>query len=233
MLCYTSHGVFSFKLPTVAHTLPWLYHALQYSTMALPCSTILYHGSTMLSNTLPWLYHALQYSEILFCIAYSAKNTYSSFCTRPNCFSFYSSQPHFHAWTDSKPTYRQTGTNSLHPHIFCPFVGSWCTESSCVWNIESHHITVKAYDGHMTCHMIKKFSNEKVFPVNLNKVVMAPYWPGAWLKHSLPPMHYTIQITSETIYHHGASLSKQQTADLLTYHGTQQDLSLSTVTWAQ
>ena len=35
--------------------------------------------------------------------------------------------------------------------------------------------------------------------------------------------------TSEMIHHHGASLSKQQTADLLLCHGTQQDLSLSTV----
>ena len=35
--------------------------------------------------------------------------------------------------------------------------------------------------------------------------------------------------TSEMIHHHGASLSKQQTADLLICHGTQQDLSLSTV----
>ena len=35
-------------------------------------------------------------------------------------------------------------------------------------------------------------------------------------------------MTSEMIHHHGASLSKQQTADLLLYHGTQQDLSLST-----
>ena len=34
--------------------------------------------------------------------------------------------------------------------------------------------------------------------------------------------------TSEMI-HHGASLSKQQAADLLLCHGTQQDLSLSTV----
>ena len=31
------------------------------------------------------------------------------------------------------------------------------------------------------------------------------------------------------IHHHGASLSKQQTTDLLFCHGTQQDLSLSTV----
>ena len=37
-------------------------------------------------------------------------------------------------------------------------------------------------------------------------------------------------ITSEMIHHHGASLSKQQTANLLRLcHGTQQDLSLSTV----
>ena len=35
--------------------------------------------------------------------------------------------------------------------------------------------------------------------------------------------------TSEMIHHRGASLSKQQTADLLLCHGTQQDLSLSTV----
>ena len=33
--------------------------------------------------------------------------------------------------------------------------------------------------------------------------------------------------TSEMIYHHGASLSKQQTIDLLLCHGTQQILSLS------
>ena len=32
--------------------------------------------------------------------------------------------------------------------------------------------------------------------------------------------------TSEMIHHHGVSLSKQQTADLLMCHGTQQDLSL-------
>ena len=36
-------------------------------------------------------------------------------------------------------------------------------------------------------------------------------------------------VTSEMIHHHGASLSKQATADLLICHGTQQDLSLSTV----
>ena len=30
--------------------------------------------------------------------------------------------------------------------------------------------------------------------------------------------------TSEMIHHHGVSLSKQQTADLLLCHGTQQDL---------
>ena len=30
--------------------------------------------------------------------------------------------------------------------------------------------------------------------------------------------------TSEMIHHHGASLRKQQTADLLLCHGTQQDL---------
>ena len=35
-------------------------------------------------------------------------------------------------------------------------------------------------------------------------------------------------ITSEMIHHHGASLSTQQTADLLLCHGTQQNLSLST-----
>ena len=35
--------------------------------------------------------------------------------------------------------------------------------------------------------------------------------------------------TSEMIHHHGASLSKQQTADLLLCHGTQQDFSLSSV----
>ena len=35
--------------------------------------------------------------------------------------------------------------------------------------------------------------------------------------------------TSEMIHHHGASLSKQQSADLLLCHGTQQDLSLLTV----
>ena len=40
--------------------------------------------------------------------------------------------------------------------------------------------------------------------------------------------HYRIY-TSEMIHHHGASLSKQQTADLLICHGSQQDLSLSTV----
>ena len=33
--------------------------------------------------------------------------------------------------------------------------------------------------------------------------------------------------TSEMIHHHRASLSKQQTADLLICHGTQQDLSLA------
>ena len=35
--------------------------------------------------------------------------------------------------------------------------------------------------------------------------------------------------TSEMIHHCGASLSKQHTAGLLICHGTQQDLSLSTV----
>ena len=35
--------------------------------------------------------------------------------------------------------------------------------------------------------------------------------------------------TSEMIHDHGASLSKQQTADLLLCHSTQQDLSLLTV----
>ena len=37
----------------------------------------------------------------------------------------------------------------------------------------------------------------------------------------------TIANTSQMIHHHGMSLSKQQTADLLLCHGTQQDLSLS------
>ena len=41
--------------------------------------------------------------------------------------------------------------------------------------------------------------------------------------------HNTHIYTSEMIHHHGASLSKQQTAALLICHGTQQDLSLSTV----
>ena len=36
-------------------------------------------------------------------------------------------------------------------------------------------------------------------------------------------------VTSEMIHHRGMSLSKQQTVDLLLCHGTQQDLSLSTV----
>ena len=36
-------------------------------------------------------------------------------------------------------------------------------------------------------------------------------------------------ITSEMIHHHGASLSKQPTTDVLLCHDTQQDLSLSTV----
>ena len=40
---------------------------------------------------------------------------------------------------------------------------------------------------------------------------------------------YFVQTTSEMIHHHGASLSKQQTADLLLCHGKQQDLSLLTV----
>ena len=35
-----------------------------------------------------------------------------------------------------------------------------------------------------------------------------------------------INHTSEMIHHHGASLSKQQTADLLLCHSTQQDSSL-------
>ena len=35
-----------------------------------------------------------------------------------------------------------------------------------------------------------------------------------------------INHTSEMIYHHGVSLSKQQTADLLLCHATQQDVSL-------
>ena len=35
--------------------------------------------------------------------------------------------------------------------------------------------------------------------------------------------------TSEMIHHLGASLSEQQTADLLICHGTQEDLSLSTI----
>ena len=39
-----------------------------------------------------------------------------------------------------------------------------------------------------------------------------------------------IHTTSEMIHHRGASLSEQHTADLLICHGTQQDLSLSTVT---
>ena len=39
--------------------------------------------------------------------------------------------------------------------------------------------------------------------------------------------HKNQLITSEMIHHYGASLSKQQTADLLLCHGTQQDLSLS------
>ena len=34
-------------------------------------------------------------------------------------------------------------------------------------------------------------------------------------------------LNSEMIHHHGANLSKQQTADLLICHGTQQDLSLA------
>ena len=36
---------------------------------------------------------------------------------------------------------------------------------------------------------------------------------------------YVHSFTSEMIHHHGASLSKQQSADVLLCHGTQQDLS--------
>ena len=51
------------------------------------------------------------------------------------------------------------------------------------------------------------------------------------LAYSCPPTHPTTQNinTSEMIHHHGAILNEQQTADLLICHGTQQDLSLSTV----
>ena len=43
---------------------------------------------------------------------------------------------------------------------------------------------------------------------------------------------HIVDITSGMIHGHGASLSEQQAADLLICHGTQQDLSLSTVTRA-
>ena len=43
---------------------------------------------------------------------------------------------------------------------------------------------------------------------------------------NIHPYYVHIVITSEMIHHHGASLSKQQTA---TCHGTQQGLSPSTV----
>ena len=53
--------------------------------------------------------------------------------------------------------------------------------------------------------------------------------PLVWGSLRLAPIRPITSKTSEMIHHHGASLSKQQTADLLPYHGTQQDLSLSTV----
>ena len=37
-------------------------------------------------------------------------------------------------------------------------------------------------------------------------------------------VHFVQTTTSEMIHHHGVSLSKQQTADLLLCHDTQQDL---------
>ena len=40
---------------------------------------------------------------------------------------------------------------------------------------------------------------------------------------------FTMTASYWPIHHHGASLSKQQTVNLLLCHGTQQDLSLSTV----
>ena len=46
--------------------------------------------------------------------------------------------------------------------------------------------------------------------------------------HASAVMHSSND-TSEMIHHHRASLSKQQTADLLICHDTQQDLLLSTV----
>ena len=59
---------------------------------------------------------------------------------------------------------------------------------------------------------------------------------GSYILEAQPPPRGSLIVnilsnnsTSEMIHHHGASLSKQQTADLLLCHSTQQDLSLSTV----
>ena len=78
--------------------------------------------------------------------------------------------------------------------------------------------------GNQFCHLKEDIVSLVVCTEYSEQGQMRKYqWP------SLVDLYTTIVATSEMIHHHGVSLSKQQTADLLPCHGTQQDLlTLST-----